>query len=148
LEEKASRLKLGNLSFEPLRPRTEYLRILQSSDVCVVSIRKEVKTTTIPSKLLDIMACGRPVIADVPLGEVSNLISKADCGMRVEPGNADMFAKAVVELQEDSDLVSRMGRNARSFMERNLSLEACVKRYETIIKHLTEMGSIEANVQP
>ena len=139
LEDKSRKLKLHNLSFIALRPRIEYLQILQASDVCTVSIKKEVKTTTIPSKLLDIMACGRSVIANVPRGEVSEIISQAQCGVWVEPQNPKMFAEAVLKLYKNPTITAKFGRNAREYLEKHFSLDACAEKYEKIIQQIMEV---------
>ena len=136
LEEKSRKLKLDNISFFPLKPRLEYLQTLRSSDVCVVAIQKDVKTTTVPSKLFDIMACGRPVIANVPFGEISNIIFKAKSGMWIEPQNPEKFAEAVLKLYKNSNPAHHMGQNGRHYLEANFSLKVAVRRYEQLIKKL------------
>jgi colanic acid biosynthesis glycosyl transferase WcaI len=134
LEEKATRLQLDNISFVPLQLRTEYLRILQASDVCFVSLKKEIKTTTLPSKLLDILACGRPVIANVPCGEVSDIIFRAKCGVWVEPQNPDELVRAILTLYRKQAELRQFGQNAREYMEKHFSLNACATEYEKIIQ--------------
>jgi glycosyltransferase involved in cell wall biosynthesis len=141
LEEKSKRLQLENVSFISLRPRKEYLQILQTSDACFVSLKKEVKTTTIPSKLLDIMACGRPVIANVPRGEVPDILFKAKCGVCVEPQNPDELAEAILSLYKNRSEVVQLGRNAREYLEKHFTLNVCVKKYEEIIQQLTKRSA-------
>lgn len=136
LEKKSRELKLDNVSFLPLKPRLEYLRTLCSSDVCVVAIKKEVKTTTVPSKLFDIMACARPVIANVPFGEISDIIFRAKSGIWLEPQNPEKFAEAVLKLYENPSETRRMGQNGRDYLDEHFSLEACVRKYEQLIKQL------------
>jgi colanic acid biosynthesis glycosyl transferase WcaI len=136
LEEKSRNLRLDNVSFFPLKPRLEYLRTLCSSDVCVVAIKKEVKTTTVPSKLFDIMACGRPVIANVPYGEISDIIFKSKSGIWIEPQNPEKFAEAVLKLYENSNTTCYMGQNGRDYLDTHFSLKAAVFKYEQLIKKM------------
>ena len=136
LKEKSRQLQLDNVSYLPLRPRKEYLQILQTSDVCFVSLKKEIKTTTIPSKLLDIMACGRPVIANVPSGEVSEIIFRGKCGIWVEPQNPERLAEAILKLYKNRAELVCMGQNGREYLEKHFTLDACAEKYEKIIQQL------------
>jgi colanic acid biosynthesis glycosyl transferase WcaI len=133
LESKSKELELKNLVFLPLQPRKAYLNIIQASDVCLVSLKKDFKTPAVPSKLLDIMACGRPVLANVPFeGDVPKIIKIAGCGMWVEPQNPKEVARVVLDLYNGQELRQAMGENARKYFESHFSLESCMRSYEKI----------------
>lgn len=141
LEEKSKRLKLQNVTFKPLQPRAEYLRILQSSAVCVIAIKKELKTTTIPSKLFDIMACGRPVLAIVPKGETTGIISNSKCGSWVEPQNPGGVAEAVLALYRNPSGREEFGRNGRKYLEEHFTLKRVSIQHEEIMHRLIKRGN-------
>lgn len=143
LEERSKYLKLDNVDFASLRPRIEYLQALLQSDVCVVSLREVIRTTTIPSKLLDIMACGRPVIANVPRGEASDIVSEARCGIWVGTQDPKSFAKAILTLYEDRGRTARLGWNARQYLEDHFSLHACVREHQEILQIVSSHKSRE-----
>jgi glycosyltransferase involved in cell wall biosynthesis len=140
LEEKARILGLQNVTFMPLQPRVDYLRILQGSDVCVVAIKKEVKTTTIPSKLFDIMVCSRPVLAIAPTGEISDIISNSKCGSWVEPQNPQKVAGAILSLYQNSSNTEESGRNGRRYLEAHFTLDNISKQHEEIMCQLANRG--------
>jgi len=134
LEEKVRKLKLKNVRFFPLQPRETYFEILQASDVCLVSLKKSYTSPTVPSKMLDIMICSKPIIANVPEGsDVHAIIEQANCGIWVEPGNAEKFKQAVLKLYGDMRLREEMGKRGREHVETHFSLTACVDRYEAIM---------------
>ena len=57
----------------------------------------------LPSKLLGILASGRPVVASSPSGSELGLLAEM-AGIRVEPGDDKGFAKAVRQLVCDKEL--------------------------------------------
>lgn len=137
LQAKVSRLALENVKFLPMQPRETYASILQASDVCLVTLRREVKTPVVPSKLLGIMAAGRPVIASVPLrGDAPEIIQEARCGLCVEPENPKRFAEAILLMVRHSSKAKEWGRNGRRYAEAHFSLENCANLYESSGKEI------------
>jgi len=138
LKEKSKKLGIKNVNFLPLQPREAYLKIIRASDVCLVSLKKDFKTPAVPSKLLDIMACGRPVIANVPLeGDVPKIIMTAKCGLCVEPQNSEELSKAILDLYNNSRSREVMGMNAKEFFQNHFSLKSCMRGYEKIFAEVT-----------
>lgn len=143
---KASGLDLTNVQFLPMQPRGTYPWILASSEVCLVTLLKEISTPVIPSKILSIMAAGRPVLASMPLhGDAPKLIAEADCGLCVEPGNAEALAAGILKLYHNPELRELYGRNGRRYVEEHLSREACVANYETIFQQAVKNFSSSGN---
>ena len=133
LENKIKNLGLRNVVFLPLQPRDVYLNILRASDVCLVSLKRDYKAPAVPSKLIDIMACGKPVIANVPFeGDVPKIIKIADCGLWVEPQKPQDFSQAVLNLYNEQNVRQNKGKKARKYFESHYSLESCMRRYEEI----------------
>ncbi len=133
LENKSKKLGIKNLIFLPLQPREIYLNIIRTSDVCLVSLKKNFKTPAVPSKLLDIMACGRPVVANVPLEEdVPKIIRNASCGLCVEPQNPKDLSRVILDLYAKPELRQIMGTNSRKYFESHFSLKSCMQNYEKI----------------
>lgn len=133
LQELARSLELENIKFLPMQPREVYLQILSASDICLVTLKKEVKTPVVPGKIMSIMAAARPIIASLPLrGDAAKLIKEAQAGLLAEPGNPESLAKAVLELYRDKEKRKKFGDNARRYAEKNLSREVCVQKYEDL----------------
>ncbi|MEM2352369.1 MAG: glycosyltransferase, partial [Thermoproteota archaeon] len=65
----------------------------------LTTLHAEVKTPVVPSKILSIMAAGRPVVAALnPNGDASRLIEEAQCGLCVPPEDPQALAEAVMRL--------------------------------------------------
>src|SRR5207245_6018460 len=57
---------LTNIRFVPQQPREMIPAYIAASDVCLVLLKKsDVFETVIPTKMLEFMSCGRPVILGV-----------------------------------------------------------------------------------
>jgi colanic acid biosynthesis glycosyl transferase WcaI len=138
LEKKCASLKLSNVTFMPLQQRDEYLRILQNSNVCIVAIKKELTTTTIPSKIFDIMTCERPLLAIVPKGEVTELISQSNCGYWIKPEDSQMVADKILMLYKNPNLTKTLGQNGRRFLESHFTLSVISKKHEVIMEKLVK----------
>ena len=132
---RAKELNLQNIKFLPMQPRDVYPQILAASDICLVPLRKDIKTPVIPSKILSIMAAGRPVLASMPLqGDAPKLIKKAQCGICVEPENPKALAEAILKLYHDRDLGDFYGQKGRQYAEEHFSRQACVAKYEALFE--------------
>lgn len=128
---------LGNAYFLPMQPKEKYLEVLAASDLCLVTLRKEVKTPVIPSKILSIMAAGRPVLAGLPLeGDAPQLISEARCGLCVPPGDPEAMAHTILQLYRDPRLREKMGANGRRYAVQHLSLARCAQRLESQLSQI------------
>jgi len=140
LETKALQMGLHNILFLSLETRDRYPAVLHASDVCLVTLHAKVKTPVVPSKILSIMAAGRPVVAALDLnGDASRFITEAQCGLCVPPEDPHALAEAVLRLYRDASMREDLGRNGRQYAERHLSLDACVPRYEELLRGLMKM---------
>jgi colanic acid biosynthesis glycosyl transferase WcaI len=130
---------LSNVRFLPMQTKAVYPEVLAAGDVALVTLRSEVATPTVPSKISTIMSAGRPIIASIPLcGDVPKLIRKADCGLVVPAADARTLADAILTLRNDPAQTRRMGMNGRRFAEQNLSRTECMRRYEELFRRLIE----------
>jgi len=130
----AKDMNLNNVAFLPMQPKEKYPEVLAASDVCLATLRPEVKTPVVPSKILSIMAAGRAVLAAMPLdGDGPKLVVEAGCGLCVEPGSPEALAEAIIRLQEDQETRLSMEIRGRQYAEEKLSLAAGVATIENLL---------------
>jgi glycosyltransferase involved in cell wall biosynthesis len=77
----------------------------------------------VPTKLVEAMAAGRPVVAS-DLGRMGALVREAGCGLLVPPGDAAAHAAALGRLLSDRDDAARMGAAGRRAFVAGLGFEA------------------------
>ncbi|MBC7347811.1 MAG: glycosyltransferase family 4 protein [Clostridia bacterium] len=138
LKELATRLGLNNVRFLPHMPESDYIALLQASDVCLVSLHKDIRTPVVPGKLPCIMGVGRPAICSTPPASDARLIvEEADCGLWVPAGSPKVLAEAILALWSDPARAERMGVNGRKYAETRFDREKCIAQYESLIGELT-----------
>jgi colanic acid biosynthesis glycosyl transferase WcaI len=125
---------LLNVLFLPQQPREKIPSIIRASDVCLVPLRKaDVFKTVIPTKMLEFMACGRPVILGVD-GQARQVLDEAQAGVFVEPENQVALVQAINHLYQDSAHRETLGRNGRNYIIDHLSREQTAKLYTTVLE--------------
>lgn len=135
LQQKVIENNVSNVMFLPLQPKEQYINILRASDVCLLPLSKDTPTQTVPGKLPQLMACGRPIIACVSSnGDAKKIIENVGCGYCVEPGDSNGLALSVLKLYSDRSLGKKMGENGRVGAVKEYSRSVCTKKYEEVLK--------------
>jgi colanic acid biosynthesis glycosyl transferase WcaI len=104
-------------------------------DVCLVPLADvPVFQETIPSKLFEIMACERPVLASVG-GEAAEIVRSSASGVVAAPGNAESIANGVLELAARPEAERRaMGRRGRAYVTERYNRDALAIRYLQLLR--------------
>jgi glycosyltransferase involved in cell wall biosynthesis len=139
----SERMALANVTWLPMQPREAYPRILQASDVGLATLHANVKTPVVPSKILSVMASGRPVIAAMdPAGDAPRLINEAEAGFSLGAEDPKALAAAILQLYEDPALCQRLGENGRRYAVDHFSTQAVTDRYEQVFDAI-RMGQVD-----
>ncbi|MHC2995255.1 MAG: glycosyltransferase family 4 protein [Candidatus Atribacteria bacterium] len=139
LMKKAKDMQLNNIKFLSTQPKEIYPSILYASDVCLVTLNKQVLTPVVPSKLLSIMASGRPVVASMNLkGDAPKVIKAAHCGYYVEADDAEGLSKAILKLYHNPTLRDEFGVNGRKYAVKHFSRKVCLGKYEKLFLRACE----------
>jgi glycosyltransferase involved in cell wall biosynthesis len=97
LAEDAARRGLGRVTFHPALPKESMPDLYATSDACIVCLRPlPIFRKFVPSKIFEILACGRPLVAAVE-GEAAEIVGAAG-GVVVPPGDGVGIARALREL--------------------------------------------------
>ena len=105
----------------PLQPDESFNELLNLADVHLIVQEAGVADLVMPSKLTNMLASGRPVIATAAGGTaLADLVGGYDVGTVVEPGDPAALAAAVDELLTDDAARARQGANARAYRREHL----------------------------
>jgi colanic acid biosynthesis glycosyl transferase WcaI len=119
----------------PLQPVERLSDWLSLADVHLLPQKAGAADVVLPSKLLGILASGRPVVASSPEGsELGTLAEQA--GLRVDPEDPIAFAAAVRRLVNDGPLRQRLGAQARQLAEQRFGQDAVLRRLEQELEAL------------
>lgn len=114
IEEEVRARGLKNVLFLPYQEKEKLGESFAAADLFVVSLKKGLAGYIVPSKLYGILAAGRPYVAAVEKSsEVAAITRQYECGVIVEPGDADGLAQNILRLYRDRPLAERLGENAR-----------------------------------
>jgi glycosyltransferase involved in cell wall biosynthesis len=126
--------KLTNLLFVSQQPREIIPAYISASDACVVMLRRsQIFETVIPTKMLEFMSCGRPVILAVR-GQSQRLLERSGGGLSIEPDNPQALCSAIIRLHEQPGLREELGRNGRSYIDRELSRQSTASDYLKLLE--------------
>lgn len=104
---------LRNVLWLPLQPVEKLNELLNLADVHLLPQRPDAADLVMPSKLLGMLASGRPVLATAyPGTQLAKMVSS--CGKVVEPGNVQEIAQALLEFMHDPQERERLGVQARN----------------------------------
>ncbi|MET0304801.1 MAG: glycosyltransferase family 4 protein [Solirubrobacterales bacterium] len=103
------------------------------SDVAVVMLRDlPIFEGALPTKLLEAMAAGRPVVL-AARGEAARLVEAEGCGLVVEPEDPRALAAALTTLAGDPARRAAMGAAGRAAAEREFGREAWLHRWHDLL---------------
>lgn len=130
---------MDNVRFFPLQPYGDLPALLASSDVLLVPLDAQKSALSVPSKLYNFMAAGRPILGFAPRdSEVAALIERTGCGVAVDPGAPDGMARALAGLMDSPAEREELGRRARTYVEENFSAGIILPKYDRLIGLMTD----------
>ena len=135
-KEKVKLLQLNNISFFPLQPYEKVSQVYSIGDACIVSCKKGLGGSAMPSKTWSIMSAGRAVIANFDEGELKTILDENSCGIFTKAGDKEAFKNAILELYNDREKAVRLGKNGRQFIMENLTREIGTSKYVEVIKEV------------
>jgi len=137
LEDKARTLGLTNVAFIPFQPYEDLPALLSSSDVLLVPLDRDKSHLSVPSKLYNFMAAGRPILGLADRSsEVAGLIESTACGMCVEPDDPRVIAKALLRLKNEPASARQFAASGRKYAEETFSKNVVLKRFQELIESL------------
>ena len=129
-ELEAAARELRQLRLLPLQPLERLGELLGLADAHLLPQSVEAEDLVLPSKLTNMLASGRPVIATCRAGtELAEVVGR--CGLVVPPGDAPALARAIEALMDDPARREALGRQAREHAERHIDREAVLRSLET-----------------
>jgi colanic acid biosynthesis glycosyl transferase WcaI len=112
----------------------ELERQLQTATLALVSQRHGGAEFNFPSKLMNFMSYGLPVLAAVdPHSEVGRVVGMAGAGWVVDSALPENFPAAIDRILRQPDELATRSRAARTFAEENFSKPGFAARFEEIV---------------
>jgi glycosyltransferase involved in cell wall biosynthesis len=126
---------LRNVRFLPYQPRSRVAESLGAADVHLVTLLPGLSGVIEPTKIFNIMAAGRPVIAAVDAESVTaGLVREAGCGIVVAPSNRDELTRALREVEALSPVDrEELGHKGRAYLQREGGRDRSTRAYREVL---------------
>jgi colanic acid biosynthesis glycosyl transferase WcaI len=110
---------------------------LRSATLALVSQSYTGAEFNLPSKIMNFMAYGLPIVAAVhPDGETARLVEKAEAGWVADSSDPDLFPRMVISALDDREGLRRKAQAARSYAEENFSTEAFAGSFDRLLRRV------------
>lgn len=111
----------------------EYNRLssyLNSCDIAVVTLRKGMSGLSVPSRMYNVMAAGKPLLGIAENdSEVARAIREHGIGWRVEPGDHRGLVAVIEQALRDPGSLAEIGGRARQAAQRCYSYETVISAF-------------------
>jgi len=131
----ATRLKVrGFIKFVESVDHELVPKFVSLADITIGSLKSSYENSiSFPIKILEYMACGKPVLACYK-GASSDLVINGYNGILVHEGNTPELALTILRLIRDENLTKELGDNARTHVEKFHDWNALVTKLDGVIK--------------
>ena len=110
---------------------------LRNATMGLVSQSYEGTEFNLPSKLMNFMAYGLPIVAAVnPAGEVARLVEEAGAGWVADSSDPDALPRVIAEAHANPAELERRGLASRRFAEQRFSLRAFGDSFDSVLRSL------------
>jgi glycosyltransferase involved in cell wall biosynthesis len=135
LQASVAEAALRNLTIHPPIQKEWTRAFYASCDACLVPLAPvPVFQETVPSKIFEIMACERPIVASVD-GEARRIMEASGGGWTTRPGDSSMLAEAILAAaQTPAEQRALMGARGRAYAIERFSRGTIAARYLSLLE--------------
>ena len=134
---RAGKLELENVTFCTFVDRAELNSSLNAADVSVLAFKKGMAGISVPSRLYNLMAAGKPILGVVDNNsEVADVIREAKLGVAVSPESPRDLAEQIISLKNEGELRVKMAENSRSEAVSKYSYDVTKQQYRKLFDSL------------
>jgi colanic acid biosynthesis glycosyl transferase WcaI len=115
---------------------------LQTASLAFVSQQYEGAEFNIPSKIMNFMAYGLPVLAAVnPSGEVAKIVEEAGAGWVVDSSRPETFPAKLRELLARPEEIADKAAASLAYAERHFTQAGFAERFEESLREVVATGA-------
>ena len=129
----------AGLTLLDYQPYEQLPDMLASADVLLVVLESNASRYSVPSKVLNYLCAGRPVLALLPPDNaVAHMVEAAEAGIVVAPGDAGAASEALNSLLASPVARAGMGIAARRYAERTFDVTHVGERFEALLSDINK----------
>ena len=132
--------QLDNVIIHDLLPQDRVSEVYSLGDVALITCKKGVGTSGMPSKTWSIMACNTPIIAAFDMdSELHNILEDSGAGICVPAEDVEALGSAIKDACETSKIPSNTV-NSRQYVQEHASKNICVSQYIKVLRETMKNG--------
>lgn len=123
--------------------RAEVPIYANACDVAVIAFKPGMAGVSVPSRMYDVMAAGKPIVAVADAeSELARVVHEERIGWVVPPEDVEALIGAFRAARAvERTTLDEMGRRARAAVERKYTREIVVAKYRTLLDQLEAQGA-------
>lgn len=134
---------LPNVTVLSYLPHEQKNVTLNSCDVGIISFLPGMTGVSVPSRMYNQMAAGKPLIAIADNeSELAQVIQEEGIGWLVSPQDDDQLVKLLTQIMNDSKLCNDMGHKAAQAVLCKYQLKHAVSKYQSLFRELIPHNNI------
>lgn len=140
---------LHNVQFLDPKPPSIIAEYSAAADALYVGLKtSSLAPLSVPSKVQTYLACGKPILCNVP-GETSEIVAENAVGINCREDAPKEIADAITRLAtiEESERIA-MGIRARALFMRDFSMSSLLEKHETLFAQLGDAKIIAVEENP
>lgn len=133
VKEEIEKRSITNIMVLPMQTKDKLSSVYSLGDLELVSLSPGLTSFALPSKLYNIFACVKPVLAMIDKdSEYFDLINNDHLGFAIEPNNPNNLVNCILQSIRNNEL-SDMGINGHDYLVNTCSRKQQTKKYYDII---------------
>ncbi len=142
LDQKVLQDRINNVSVLPSPRRSGLSETLNACDVSIISMMPGMAGVSVPSRVYDVLAAGKPVIAVTDAhSELALIVREERIGWVVPPGHPDQIVDTILEAHSNPGMLAEMSRRAHAAAEDKYSYPQAIQAYCSLVASLVAPGS-------
>lgn len=134
LEQQTQKRGLSNVTVLSSQRRDRLSELLSACDIAVIPLINHMAGISVPSRIYNILAAGKPILAVAEENsELGLMIKEEEVGWVVSPGNPRLLADKILEISQEEILLASMGNRARIIAETKYSYERTIRLFREVL---------------
>ena len=130
----------SNIKMLPLQPFKLMNEILNSADVLLGILSEDASKFSVPSKILNYLCAGKPIILSAPQDNLSaTIIKDSNSGKVFDPHDLKGINNFLKTLVKDNTIKIKYSLNARDYANKNFKIKNISMKFENLINNLNKI---------
>ena len=136
-EDAIARNSLHNITLLSTVPRDQLSSSLTACDIALITLVPGMKGVSVPSRMYNILAAGKPIIAMAEEGsELALVVREEQVGWVIPPADIDALVRTIHEAKARFVELNAMGKRGREAVERRYRLDHVIRDWTALVRGL------------